>query len=168
MRKYPLLPALLVLLSSLLLSGCIKQSNSYYLSDERDHALSVRAEQEYLWSKSITLSLVAANLPDCQRAVPLEKIHQDDVAVELFTTGENIFTIRSGEQLVQLDLQSCTQLAEPPPTALGQPVGVFFLGSGEKMLFEPAAAAATAPGAASGSPAGTPALPPAATPVTAP
>lgn len=146
MRKYPfLLPSLA--LSLLLLSGCVKQSASYYLSDERDHALSVRAEQEYGWSKLITLSLVAANLPDCQRAVPLEKVHEDDVAVELFTTGENIFTIRSGEQLVQLDLQSCTELAAPPPTALGQPVGVFFLGSGKKMQFVPAEemAGATAP-----------------------
>lgn len=138
MRKY------LFLLAPLLLSGCIKQSASYYLNDERDHALTVRAEQEYVWDKNITLSLVAANLPDCQRAIPLEKVHKDDVAVELFRSGDMVFSIRSGEELVQLDMQSCTRLADPAANALGQPVGVFRLGESNKMQFEPAETAAPA------------------------
>ncbi|QYF95400.1 hypothetical protein KY495_09730 [Massilia sp. PAMC28688] len=138
MRKY------LLLLAPLLLAGCVKQSASYSLSEERDHALSVRAEQEYLWDKNITLSLVAANLPECQRAVPLEKVHQDDVAVELFRSGETVFNIRSGEELVQLDMQSCTRLADPAPTELGEAVGVFRLGDGNKMQFEAAETAAPA------------------------
>lgn len=143
MRTYPQFHRVRYLLSlatlaPLLLSGCIKQSASYYLSNERDHAISVRAEQEYLWDKHITLSLVAANLPDCQRAFFLEKVPQDDVAVELFSSAEYIYAIRSGEQMVQLDMQSCQQLAEPAATALGQAVGVFRLGEGEKMQWESA------------------------------
>lgn len=138
----------LLLLAPLMLAGCVKQSASYYLSNERDHALSVRAEQEYVWDKRITLSLVAANLPDCQRSIPLKKVLLDDVAVELFTSGENIYNIRSGEELVQVDMQSCTQLATPAPAALGQAIGVFTLGNSEKMRFDP-----SQPAAAEGAPA---------------
>ena len=55
---------LLLLIPLLLLAGCIKQSASYYLSDARDHAISVRAEQEYLWDKHITLTVIANRLPE--------------------------------------------------------------------------------------------------------
>lgn len=132
----------LLLLTPLLLAGCIKQSSSYYLSDARDHAISVRAEQEYLWDKHITLTVIANRLPDCQRAFPLAKVTRDDVAVELFSPRENVFTIRSGDELVQFEMQDCTVLATPAPNALGGAVGVFRLGEGNKMDFEAAAAAA--------------------------
>jgi hypothetical protein len=135
---------MLLLLTPLLLAGCIKQSGRYYVSDARDHAISVRAEQEYLWDKNITLSVVAARFPDCQRAIALDKVTRDDVAVELFSPGENVFTIRSGDQLVQFDMQNCTVLATPAPNALGAAVGVFRLGDGTKMAFEQAPAAAQA------------------------
>lgn len=133
---------LLLLTPLLLLAGCIKQSASYYLSDARDHAISVRAEQEYLWDKHITLTVIANRLPDCQRAMPLDKVMRDDVAVELFSLGDNVYTIRSGDQLVQFEMQGCTVLATPAPNALGQAVGVFRIGDGQKMAYEPAAAAA--------------------------
>lgn len=130
----------LLLLTPLLLAGCIKQSGHYNVSDARDHAISVRAEQEYAWDKHLTLSIIAARLPDCQRRFSLDRVHADDVAVELFSSGENQFVVRSGEQLLQIDMQSCTQLPEPAPNALGNAVGVFRLGEGQKLQFEPATA----------------------------
>lgn len=131
----------LLLLIPLLLAGCVKQSASYYLTDARDHAITVRAEQEYLWDKNITLTVIANRLPDCQRAIPLDKVTRDDVAVELFSPGDNVFTIRSGDQLVQFELQECTILPTPAPNALGSAIGVFRVGEGQKMDFEAAAAA---------------------------
>ena len=139
MRKF------LLLLTPFLLTGCIKQSASYYVSDARNHAISVRAEQEYVWSKHITLSIIAANLPACQRAIALDKVHADDIAVELFASSDTLFAIRSGEQMVQFDMETCTELPTPAPTALGNAVGVFRLGDGAKMQFEPAAGAPAAP-----------------------
>lgn len=133
---------MLLLLTPLLLAGCIKQSGRYYVSDARDHAISVRAEQEYLWDKKITLTVIANRLPDCQRAMSLDKVARDDVAVELFSLGDDVYTIRSGDQLVQFELQNCTVLATPAPNALGSAVGVFRIGEGDKLDFEPAAAAA--------------------------
>ncbi len=133
----------LLLLTPLLLAGCIKQSASYYVSDERDHAITVRAEQEYFWDDAITLTLVAAHFPNCQRAIPLDKVAAPDVVVELFATGEGVFSVRSGAQVVQFDMQSCERLADPAQNALGDAVGVFRLGD-EKMDFEPAKAAPAA------------------------
>jgi hypothetical protein len=126
----------LMLLTPLLLAGCILQSASYYVGDQRDHAITVLARQDYFWDDKVALSLVAARHPDCQRAIPLAKLPKGDVAVELFSNGESVFTVRSGTQVVQVDMQSCTQLPEPAQNALGDAVGVFRLGE-TKMGFEP-------------------------------
>ena len=135
----------LIILTPLLLAGCVKQSASYYVSDARDHAITVRAEQEYLWDQNITLSIVAARFPDCQRAITLQKVAKPDVVVELFTSGDNVFTVRSGDELKQFEMQGCVELPTPAPNAIGESVGVFRLGDGEKMDFEAAAPAAVAP-----------------------
>lgn len=138
---------ILLVLTPLLLTGCIKQSASYYVSEVRDHAITVRAEQEYFWDESITLTLVSSHFPDCQRAMPMVKVPKADVAVELFDAGGGLFTVRSGTQVFQVDSLACTQLPEPDATGYGEPVGVFMLGQGEKMEFAPAAKAAVAPAA---------------------
>jgi hypothetical protein len=128
----------LIVITLLTLAGCVKQSASYYVSDARDHAISVRAEQEYVWDQHITLTVIAARFPDCQRAFELEKVNAPDVTVELFSSGENVFTIRSGAELKQFEMQNCAALPVPAPNAIGEAVGVFRLGEGEKMEFTPA------------------------------
>ena len=136
-----------ILLTLLLLAGCIKQSASYYVSDVRDNAITVRAEQEYFWDEHITLTLVVSHFPECQRAMPLAKVMKADVAVELFSNGEGVYTLRSGSDVVQVDTQACTRLPDPAPDALGDGVGVFTLGK-DKMDFNLAAPVAPATPAA--------------------
>lgn len=136
---------ILILVTPLLLAGCIKQSGSYYISDTRDHALTVRAEQEYFWDEHVSLTVVASHFPECQRAIPMAKVPKADVAIELFTNGEGVFTLRSGSELVQIDTQTCTRLPNPEPNALGEGVGVFSLGSHDKMEFNLAAPTAAVP-----------------------
>lgn len=135
----------LLLLAPLLLAGCVKQSASYYVSEVRDHAITVRAEQEYFWDKNITLTLVVSRFPDCQRAMPMAKVPLDDVVVELFAKSDEVFTIRSGDQVMQVETQDCTLLPEPPQDAMGAAVGVFRIGEKDKMDFEKSAAPAPAP-----------------------
>jgi hypothetical protein len=132
----------LVLLAPLVLAGCVNESASYYI-DGNEHALTVRAEQEYFWSKQVTLRLIASRLPDCQRQMVLGKIPLSELDVELFASGENVYTLRAGEQIWQIDSQACAQLPTPAQ-AMGTPVGEFRLGARNKMLFEQAAAANTA------------------------
>jgi hypothetical protein len=137
----------LIVLTPLLLAGCVKQSGSYYVSDARDHAITVRAEQEYVWDQNITLSLVVSHFPGCQRAMTLQKVPKADLVVELFSSGDNVYTVRSGDELKQFETDNCTELATPAPNAIGEAVGVFRLveGQSEKLDFENTAAAAAAP-----------------------
>ena len=131
----------LILLTPLLLAGCIKDSATYYIAeDSNDHVITVRAEQEYFWDQTLTLTLVASRMPDCLRRFPMASVASaEDLAVELFAAGENVYSVRSGTELIQVETQGCTQLAAPAPNALGEPVGVFHFG-GERMSFDKAAA----------------------------
>ena len=131
----------ILILTPLLLAGCIQQSGSYFVSDARDHAITVRAEQEYFWNDNVTLKLVVSHFPDCQRQLPLAKANKADLAVELFSNGEGVFTLRSGSDVVQVDTQNCTQLPTPAPDALGDGIGVFSVGPADKMEFNLAAPA---------------------------
>ena len=131
----------LLLLTPLLLAGCVQESASYYINGT-EHTLSVRAVQTYFWDKEVQLTLVAARLPECQRQIPLAKVPMSEMDVELFSAGDNVYTLRVGTQVWQVETTACTQLPEPPPTGYGDPVGVFRMGEDNKFTFEKVAAAA--------------------------
>lgn len=129
----------LILIAPLLLAGCVQGSASYAI-DGNDHALTLRAEQEYFWNKQVTLRLVAARLPDCQRQLALGQVPIGDLDVELFANGDNVYTLRAGDRLWQVETRDCAQLAQPAQ-ASGQPLGAFHLDGERKLVFEPAAQA---------------------------
>jgi hypothetical protein len=132
----------IILFTPLLLAGCIKESASYYI-DGNQHALSLRAEQDYFWTKQVTLKLVTARLPDCQRQVVLGEVPVAGLAVELFANAENTYALRANGKVWQVETVGCTQL-EAPQGALGQPLGTFRLDEGKDLVFEQAAASAAA------------------------
>jgi hypothetical protein len=125
---------LLILLTPLLLAGCIKQSASYYI-DGNHHAVTVRAEQAYFWKEEVTLKLVATRWPDCVRTFTLANVAPTDLAVELFGSGDNAYTVRAGDQVWQVETQTCSQLERPADTEFGEALGVFRLGE-KDMVFE--------------------------------
>ena len=137
----------LPILTLLLLAGCVDQSASYMINGDNEHAITVRAEQEYFWSDEVTLRMIVSNLPDCQRQYPLTKLPMSEADVELYASGENVFMLHAGKEAWQVDLQSCAQTPAALPAAPGEKLGTFKTGD-EKMVFEPAAAAAPAPAAA--------------------
>ncbi|MES2324969.1 MAG: hypothetical protein V4633_22155 [Pseudomonadota bacterium] len=139
MRKTPLI------LLPLLLAGCVKQSASYYINDSKEHSLTVRVEQRYFWEDQVELTVVASRWPDCVRVFRLITMPVDEVVLELFDAGDNTYTLRSGTQLWQVETQTCSQKAAPAPEAMGDPVGVFRVGEGEKMDLELAKPAAPPP-----------------------
>lgn len=138
----------LLLLTPLLLTGCLRESATYYVGEGNDHTLSVRAEQEYFWEESANLRLMVARMPDCQRQFKLAKVPLADVTVELFGGADNIYTVRVGTQAWQFDTTTCTQLGDPAPASYGEPLGVYRIEDG-KLVFEKVAAppAATTPAA---------------------
>ncbi len=129
----------LILLTPLLLAGCIQDSTSYTINDSRQ-VLTLRAQQEYFWDDSVTLTLIAARMPDCQRQFKLAKVPADELTVELFAADENVYNLRAGAEVWQVETTGCTEAAKPDPKALGQPLGSFHLDEQGKLVFEPAAA----------------------------
>jgi hypothetical protein len=124
----------LPLLLPLLLAGCFNESASYAI--DNDHALTVLVTQDYFWSKQADVRVVASRLPDCQRQFDLGKAPVADLNVELFSTGENTFLLRSGDEMWQVETEGCTQLPPPSDNVQAQPVGVFHLDGSKKLVFE--------------------------------
>ena len=132
------------LLASLLLAGCVNDSVSYQI-EGKEHALTVRVLQDYFWSKDATLRLTAARMPDCQRQMELGEVALSGLEIELFASGPNLYTLRSGEDVWQVETQGCTELEAPQADAVtGQSLGSFHLDEHDKLVFEEAGAGAPA------------------------
>ena len=132
------------LLASLLLAGCVNDSVSYQI-EGKEHALTVRVLQDYFWSKDATLRLTAARMPDCQRQMELGEVALSGLEIELFESGPNLYTLRSGEDVWQVETQGCTELEAPQADAVtGQALGSFHLDEHDKLVFEEAGAGAPA------------------------
>jgi hypothetical protein len=123
-----------LLLTPLLLTGCMQESASYYI-DGNQHAISVRAQQDYFWSKDVELRVMASHMPDCQRQLVLGNLPLADLQVELFASAENTYVLRAGEQVLQVETGGCSQLEAPAANALGQPLGTFSLDERKKLVF---------------------------------
>ena len=93
--------------------------------------------QEYFWKKDVTLDLLASRMPDCQRRIPLGALPMSDVEIELFQSGENVYTLRAGEQAWRVETGGCSEL-EAPEQVTGQPLGLFLPGDDKKLVFEKA------------------------------
>ena len=130
----------LFLLTPLLLAGCITESASYII-DGNEHALTVRVDQNYFWKDEVTVKLIAARLPECQRQFVLGNLAESQLEIGLFSSGENVFTLRAAGQLWRVETQSCKLLTAPADNALGERIGTFRLDAEKKMVFEAAGTA---------------------------
>lgn len=143
MKRPRLLTALLV---PFLLSACMQETTSYIV-DDRDHAISLRAEQDYFWSDAVALKMVVTNLPECQRQFPMTTVATNAVEVELYGAGDGVYSMRVGAQVMRIEMAGCTRLTEPTPQELGQRVGTFRLDADKKLIFDKAPDAPAPPAA---------------------
>jgi len=127
----------LFLLLPFALAGCMQETASY-MADGAEHAISLRAEQDYFWSDAVVLKMVVSNLPDCQRQFPMTTVNTNGIDVELYGAGEGVYSMRVGAQVMRVDMRSCTRLTEPTAQELGQRVGAFKIGPNKKLVFEQA------------------------------
>jgi len=127
--------ALLLLLTPLLLAGCVNESASYTM-DGNDHGLTIVVTQDYFWKKQAEVRVIASRLPDCQRQFYLGSTPLADLNVELFSTGEETFLLRAGEDMWQVETQGCTQMPAPTGDVQAQPIGVFHFDAKKNLVFD--------------------------------
>jgi hypothetical protein len=127
------------LFACLVLAGCTSSTATYRI-DGADQTLSVRANQDYFWSNVMTVGMITARMPDCQRKIDLGKMPKTDFDIEIFDSGEDIYTVRAGEQLWQVNIQTCTNLGEPKAGVAGLPVGNFKFENKELVFLKAGAA----------------------------
>ena len=125
-----------VLLLPILLSGCVRDWATYEGSATGD-TITVRAEQEYFWDKRLKLKLSLSRLPDCQRVLELAD-QVPSLEMQLYATGERVYTLRSAERSWTFETQNCTLLE--PSSAPGTLLGNYSL-EGSEVVFTPVAAA---------------------------
>jgi hypothetical protein len=120
-----------ILLATLLLAGCVDEAASY--SDANDRTLVMHAEQDYFWDKALSLQLVAARLPDCQRQLVLGKLPAERVDIALYANGNGVYTLQSEKQMWRVETSTCDQLTAPAAPS-GQPLGAFRM-LGDRLVF---------------------------------
>lgn len=128
-------PALL--LAPLLLTGCVNDTSNYTFGGDNQHALILRVTQDYFWSKRATLNLIVTRMPDCQRQMELGEVRLPGLEIELFDSGNGVYTLRADDEAWQVETAGCTQLASPEADAVtGQALGVFRIDAEKKLVFE--------------------------------
>ena len=147
---------ILTLAPMLLLAGCTNDSATFYVDSTREHTLTVRRQQAYFWKEDAQYTLMVARLPDCQRAIPLGEMPLEDLDFELFASGDNVWSLRAGKYVWQVETQGCGLVAEGGDTvASGIKVGTFAVG-GKKVKMSFDAVEPAAPTAAPAQPAEAP------------
>jgi hypothetical protein len=73
-----------------------------------------------------------------ERQFDFGKASLADLNIEVFSTGDDAYLLRSGEEMWQLETRNCTRLPEPGDDVQAQPIGVFHLDNKKHLVFEPA------------------------------
>lgn len=122
MRMRSLLP-----LIALLLAGCgTGDSNSYMIDGNRDHALILIRDKQWMWS-DWEVAMIVAHLPDCQRRHSLKNVSKDVVfKMELYESLEGGYILHQGKRWYVADPVKCELQQFPePPKEPGDLIGVF-------------------------------------------
>jgi len=142
---------ILIVLMPLMLAACADDTASYFADGSTgNHALTIHRAQKHFWSKDSRIELIMQRLPDCLRRVELSEMPADEVEIELLSGGDNVWTLRAGSEMWQVETQTCTMYPDVKGDG-GELLGVFRVDGGklvyEAAVLEPAPAASPAPAA---------------------
>lgn len=143
---------LMSLLLPTLLAGCVDDSASYFVDGKAgSHTLTIHRAQKHFWSNDSSVELIMQRLPDCLRRIELSDMPADEVEIELLSGGDNVWTLRSGSELWQVETQTCTMYPDVKGDG-GELIGVFRDDGGhfvfEEAVLEPVPAGEAAPASA--------------------
>ena len=140
---------ILIVLMPLMLAACADDTASYFADGSTgNHALTIHRAQKHFWSKDSRIELIMQRLPDCLRRVELSEMPADEMEIELLSGGDNVWTLRAGSEIWQVETQTCTMYPDVKGDG-GELLGVFRVDGGklvyEAAVLEPAPAASPAP-----------------------
>jgi hypothetical protein len=116
---------ILLLLMPLMLAACVDDSASYYADGPvGNHALTIHRAQKHFWSNESRVELIMQRLPDCMRRIDLTEMPADEVEIELLSGGDNVWTLRAGREMWQIETQTCTLYPDVKGDG-GELMGVF-------------------------------------------
>jgi hypothetical protein len=128
---------ILIVLMPLMLAACVDDSASYYADGSTgNHALTIHRAQKHFWSSDSRIELIMQRLPECMRRIELEDMPADEVEIELLSGGDNVWTLRAGREMWQVETQTCTAYPDVKGDG-GELIGVF-RADGNKFVFEAA------------------------------
>jgi len=120
---------LLMLAALPLLAGCIQDTASYMIDDNRNHAITVSRAQKWFWGSRVDISVIAARQPDCLGGLDIKDI---DRATELVLHrapeeyAEPIFIMAVDEDFYAVSTLSCrVQKFPEAPADPGPTIGGF-------------------------------------------
>ncbi|MBV2235023.1 MAG: hypothetical protein KUL75_05685 [Sterolibacterium sp.] len=120
------LAVLLLCLTSLLLSACVRQDAAFYsLDGDNRNSLSILRES-YLWSSAWTIKLVTSNGSQCQRRYALADAPLENFRIRLYRPQAGVFILNQDDNWYVTTMQECRfqQFADAPP-APGELIGEF-------------------------------------------
>lgn len=121
--------SLLSLAALPVLAGCIQDTASYMIDDNRNHAITVSRAQKWFWGSAVDISVIAARQPDCLGGLDIDNI---DRATELVLHrapedyAEPIFIMAVDADFYAVSTLSCrVQKFPEAPTDPGPVIGGF-------------------------------------------
>jgi hypothetical protein len=121
-------PGLLVLLA-VLLAGCVQDTASYMIGNDRNHAITLARAQQWFWDDRVEVGVIAARQPACLGGINLKKVPRG-AALALYRAPdeypEPIFILDVEKASYAVSTLSCkVQKFPTPPDDKGQRLGVF-------------------------------------------
>lgn len=78
---YQFVRILTLAITAVLLTGCVQDTASYVIEDDRNHAITIARAQKWFWSRSVDVSVIAARQPHCLGGLDVRGVSRDDELV---------------------------------------------------------------------------------------
>ncbi len=129
MKKVALLklPALIIVIAAL--AGCVQDTASYMIDDNRNHAITLSRAQQWFWDDRVSVAVIAARQPDCFGGLDIKQVPRSAELV-LYRAPEDypepIFIMEVKGQHYAISTLSCkVQKFATAPDDKGAKIGVF-------------------------------------------
>ena len=111
------------------LAGCIQDTASFMINDDRNHAITLSRSQQWFWDDRVTVAVIAARQPDCLGGLNIKQVPRS-AELALYRAPEEypepIFIMEVKGQYYAISTLSCkVQKFAEDPDDKGVKIGSF-------------------------------------------